>query len=278
MVLLALVCVAGTELAACRWFAPELYRSVTAPVRQACADGAALAGEMAQQLSARVSAARSAWTAVTAAGDTDDGQEADEPVLLDAADYADPSVTEFQLVDGQEMLTGGLTDIVYFNQGDERWASQPYGRDSLDKYGCGPTAMAMAVATLTGADTDPETMAQLSVKLGDWASKGGSYLSIVPDVAEACGLEAESFSGRTPDELCDALLNGKLLVALMGPGHFTKRGHFILLRGYTLDGKLLVADPNSRERSLTLWDPQLVLDELSTSTADGAPLWALSVG
>jgi hypothetical protein len=64
----------------------------------------------------------------------------------------------------------------------------------------------------------------------------------------------------------------------MGPGHFTQRGHFILLRGTTLSGEVLVADPNSRERSLTAWDPQLILDELSSHTSDGAPLWALSAG
>jgi len=39
---------------------------------------------------------------------------------------------------------------------------------------------------------------------------------------------------------------------------------------------ILVADPNSEERSLMEWDPQLILDELSASTASGAPLWVLS--
>ena len=63
----------------------------------------------------------------------------------------------------------------------------------------------------------------------------------------------------------------------MGPGHFTQGGHFILLRGVTLSGMILVADPNSEERSLMEWDPQLILDELSASTASGAPLWVLSL-
>ena len=35
----------------------------------------------------------------------------------------------------------------------------------------------------------------------------------------------------------------------MSAGHFTSGGHFILLRGVTLDGNILVADPNSRARS-----------------------------
>ena len=80
----------------------------------------------------------------------------------------------------------------------------------------------------------------------------------------------------TLDELLEELLSGKVLVALMGPGHFTNRGHFILLRGVTLSGQVLVADPNSAERSLSVWDPQLILDELSKSTNNGAPLWSIA--
>lgn len=67
------------------------------------------------------------------------------------------------------------------------------------------------------------------------------------------------------DRLLQELSAGKLGVALVRAGHFTQGGHFILLRGATLDGGVLVADPNSRERSLSVWDPQLILDELSAS-------------
>ena len=81
----------------------------------------------------------------------------------------------------------------------------------------------------------------------------------------------------TADELRRDLASGHMFVALMGKGHFTNRGHFILLRGVTLEGKVLVADPNSRERSLAAWDPQLILDELSASRTSGAPLWRFSV-
>lgn len=93
--------------------------------------------------------------------------------------------------------------------------------------------------------------------------------------AQAYGLEAEPLKEQTPEALRDALLSGKMLVALMGPGHFTNNGHFILLRGVTLSGTILVADPNSQERSLCEWDPQLILDELSSNRASGGPLWTV---
>lgn len=136
--------------------------------------------------------------------------------------------------------------------------------------------MAIVVSSMTEADTDPLQMAQLAVSLGYWAKRGGSYLSVVQGLAAEFGLTAASFRERTPDALMDALLGGNLLVALMGPGHFTQGGHFIVLRGVTLSGNILVADPNSEERSLMEWEPELILDELSRSTSDGAPLWVIS--
>ncbi len=80
----------------------------------------------------------------------------------------------------------------------------------------------------------------------------------------------------TADDLFQHLLGDSLIIALVGPGHFTRGGHYIVLRGVTLSGDVLVADPASRDRSLVTWDPQLILDELSTARAAGAPLWVFS--
>ena len=50
-----------------------------------------------------------------------------------------------------------------------------------------------------------------------------------------------------------------------------------LRRLFTMDGRVLVADPNSRQRSLTAWDPQVILDERSGSTGSGGPMWRFAV-
>ena len=89
-------------------------------------------------------------------------------------------------------------------------------------------------------------------------------------------LEANAISERTVDQIRRELYSGHILAALVGPGHFTTGGHFILIRGVTLSGDVLVADPNSLERSLEVWDPQIILDELSSARDSGAPLWVLS--
>ena len=271
LILLALLCVTGVELAACYYFAPEVYRMVTAPVVR----GAAAAGGLVRDGLSQVSRL---WERDDAPEDGSPvNQLAGDPTLTSDRPLSDPSVTELVLEqDGTQYLTGGALRIRYFNQGDPEWASQPYGSDDIGHYGCGPTAMAMAVDSMAGAETDPASMSAWAVEQGYWARKSGSYLSIVEGTAAAFGLQAEPIGARTPEAIRDALLSGDLLVALMGPGHFTNGGHFILLRAMTLDGEILVADPNSTERSLTSWDPQLILDELSHSTSNGAPLWVLS--
>ncbi|MDO7203706.1 papain-like cysteine protease family protein [Paraclostridium bifermentans] len=40
----------------------------------------------------------------------------------------------------------------------------------------------------------------------------------------------------------------------MGPGHFTTEGHYIVLTGVTDDGKIIVNDSDSKERSSKTWD------------------------
>lgn len=276
MAALAVVCVAGAELLASYFFAPALFAQITDPVRQAThwvsrstRQAAALAGE-------KVS---SWWQAVTAPPpplDPADIQQAGAPSIPSQTPLSDPAITEFKTVEGREILTGGTVEIVYFNQADEAWADKRYGTDPLGRYGCGPTALAMAAVSLTGGEYDPETVGQLSRQAGCWARRSGSYLSIVEKVAPLCGLEAEPLTDLSAEAVEQALLSGGIVMALMGPGHFTGGGHFILLRGVTLSGTLLVADPVSRERSLTEWEPETVLCELSASRANGAPLWVLT--
>lgn len=285
--LLAVVCIGGMELIACRHFDPELYQKITAPVRQAATAVAGTCKELyfsaADALNQTIDRASAylaeRWEELTApppsAEPNPDTQVADDPALTDHPDISSPLITELIEEDGREILTGGACPVVYFNQKDERWTDQLYGTDDIGTYGCGPTAMAMVVASLTGEETDPVLMSQWAVDHHHWARRSGSYHSIVEGTVENFGLYVQPPIDRTPDALANALLSGNLLVALMGPGHFTQGGHFIVLRGVTLDGGILVADPNSLERSLTVWDPQLILDELSTSTVSGAPLWVI---
>ena len=78
-----------------------------------------------------------------------------------------------------------------------------------------------------------------------------------------------------PQRIVDALASGKLIVAIMTKGHFTSSGHFIVLRGVTAEGKILVADPASSSRSEKEWDLSIILNEASKHAGAGGPFWII---
>ena len=77
-------------------------------------------------------------------------------------------------------------------------------------------------------------------------------------------------------KLKKALKQGKMVVAIMGPGHFTSRGHFIVLYSISKDGKKVkVADCGGRARN-RYWDIDTVFNESKTCNDAHCPFWAIS--
>jgi len=175
---------------------------------------------------------------------------------------------------GDVTFTDGVTPVVYYNQLDERYASQPYGTDNIGGYGCGPTSMAIVVSSLTDDTVDPVEMAQWSYENGYWCDNSGSYHALIPAAAEAWGLPVSGCTTSEPQRIVDALSEGKLVVAIMAEGHFTSSGHFIVLRGVK-DGQIMVADPASYKRSEQLWDLSIILNEASRRAGAGGPFWII---
>lgn len=170
-----------------------------------------------------------------------------------------------------------LDGLTYYNQLDERWANEMYGKtDTIGVAGCGPTALAIAISNLTGDETDPTEVAEWSYDNGYVCEGSGSYISLIPNAAEHFGLSVEKLGKSNADELKQHLEDGKMIIAIMGAGHFTNTGHFIVLLGVTDDGKILVADPVSYNRSTMAWDVSTILKEVK-SAGSGGPLWALSL-
>ena len=175
---------------------------------------------------------------------------------------------------GNVTFSDGVTPVVYYNQLDERYASQPYGTDNIGGYGCGPTAMAIVVSSLTDDMVDPIKMAHWSYENGYWCKSSGSYHALIPAAAEEWGLPVSGCTTSEPQRILDALAEGKLVVAIMSEGHFTSSGHFIVLRGVK-DGQIMVADPASYKRSEQLWDLSIILNEASRRAAAGGPFWII---
>jgi hypothetical protein len=131
------------------------------------------------------------------------------------------------------------------------------------------------VSSLTDRIVDPVEMAEWSVANGGWCEDNGSYHGLIPNAAKAFGLNVEGDVQDTPQRIVDALSGGKLVIALMSKGHFTSGGHFIVLRGVTAAGKILVADPASKSRSEQEWDFELILNEARQGAAAGGAFWII---
>ncbi len=305
-ILLAVICIGGVELAVARVVDPVLYHAIVDPVVDYVTKTATYLGEQAVITGKRLQAfvqktgdqlqqsyqrftqeTQARWLAFQESlkpppepEPTAEELAAAEQMLQEAQlaiprPTADQSITHFttEMSTGQELLVGGGHSLVYFNQTDDRWGN--YGSDSIAGYGCGPTAMAMVVSTLTGRFYNPQTMADIFVEEQFWARGGGTYYNFAYGSGERFQMEVTPLPPEelTANQLSRYLMSGGLIIALMGEGHFTSGGHFIVLHGATLTGDILVADPASRERSLTTWDPKLILDELSYVRSSGAPLW-----
>ena len=178
---------------------------------------------------------------------------------------------------GDITYTNTETPVVYYNQTDARWGKEKYGKTStIGRAGCGPTALAIAVASLTNNKVTPYDVAQWSVANGGMCEGSGSYHSLITNGGRHYGLTVTSI-GRDGKKLVEALQEGKLVIAIMSKGHFTNSGHFIVLRGVTEEGKLLVADPASVKRSNKEWDLRIVTSEASRKVGSaGGPFWVLS--
>lgn len=185
-------------------------------------------------------------------------------------DYMDGSGQSYEGV----VFTDGGMEVTYYNQLDERWANKMYGTSStIGEAGCGPTSMSIVIPTLTGEAHDPVELCSWSVANGHRCEGNGSYHSLIPAAAEAYGLTVEK--NLDAQGIVDALSSGKLVVVIMSKGHFTNGGHFIVLRGVTSEGKILVADPASYRRSEQEWDLSIIMNESNKAGAAGGPYWAI---
>lgn len=173
------------------------------------------------------------------------------------------------------VYTNGATDVTYFAQNDPRWANAAYGSDNIGEYGCGPTSMAMVITSLTGQNITPVEMAEWSCNNGYYIRGGGSMHALIPNAAAAFGLEVQGCTAREPQRIVDALADGKLVVSIMGAGTFTDSGHYIVLRGVTESGNILVADPVSTKKTNKEWELSLILNESKDSAGAGGPFWII---
>lgn len=169
-----------------------------------------------------------------------------------------------------------FSDFIYFNQNDVRWGSEMYGTSgTISQGGCGPTSMAIVVSTLSDYVVNPLKMSNWSVENGYRCEGNGSYHSLIPNAGLAYDLTVSEL-GTSQSAVFETLENGGMVVAIMSAGHFTSGGHFIVLRGVTSDGQILVADPNSYNNTIQAWDPDIIFSEANPFAGSGGPFWGFT--
>ena len=104
----------------------------------------------------------------------------------------------------------------------------------------------MVVSYLTGQTITP---ADVVAWCGNtyYVPGAGTSWSFFAGAAEHYGIGAVTTT-TSAEEVMAALSEGHPVISSQSPGLFTGGGHFIVLRGITADGKILVNDPNDNDR------------------------------
>ena len=164
-------------------------------------------------------------------------------------------------------------NFVYYNQSGG-WNNYRYssgGSNTMGASGCGPSAMAMVMASL-GYNVDPNVAA-------DWSADHGYHTDGTDEgfftaYAQELGVQSKVL-GQDKNAIASALSNNELVLLHVGHGSygdFTNNGHYIVARAYdSATNKVLIADPN-RTRNNTWHDLDRVMNQLKDTGA-----WAYAV-
>lgn len=174
--------------------------------------------------------------------------------------------TRLAMKNNKEYIAG----YVYFNQTDSAWNQNGY---CIARAGCGPTSMAVVITSLTGKWVTPLDTAIWGYQHGFYSSAGSSH-AMIPAMAAAYGLRCQGV-GTDYNAIKKALKAGKPVVCLMGPGYFTRGGHFMVLVAIDKNDCVTIADVGSRTRSAYKYRLSDVIAQSKGASA-GGPFWVMT--
>ena len=155
---------------------------------------------------------------------------------------------------------------VSYLQTDPRWKNIPYAvkgeKATIGGSGCGPTCMAMVIATWKDSRVTPVDTCKWSLAHGGKALNQGTFYSYFKPQGAAYGIEVNMINSKNLRTLNsadsakyhlmarEALNRGDIVIACMGKGNWTNGGHFILLYGVS-GNTVYVNDPASTKLNRT---------------------------
>ena len=151
-----------------------------------------------------------------------------------------------------------MTKPILYMQTDPKWKNVDYSvrgeKTDIGESGCGPTCMAMVIATLKDKSITPVETAKWSLEHGYKAVNQGTYYSYFAPQGKAYGIDVRQLNGvnlykksnavakKCHDEALAEIKKGNLVIACMGKGRWTRSGHFVLWYGIE-GGNVLINDP-----------------------------------
>ena len=139
-------------------------------------------------------------------------------------------------------------------QWDERWGYTVYSSTSFALTGCCPTALCMVYQGFSGdTSVTPFDVAMMARNNGYETQYDGTDGSFLVHMAGDLGLSCTELTPAATN-LRTTLNAGQALIINVGPGDFTDNGHFIVATGLDSEGKVIINDPYSAERSNRTWD------------------------
>ena len=155
-------------------------------------------------------------------------------------EYVDHVLRYYQVTNTGGTYPANGMQIPHYLQTE--YGNIPYGGGSIASSGCGPTSFAMIASYLTGTTiTPPDAVAWCG---NSYYKPGvGTYWSYFQAAATHFGCGSVIQTGDA-NAVLKALSEGHPVISSQRPGLFTSGGHFIVLRGVTAGGKVLVNDPN----------------------------------
>lgn len=141
---------------------------------------------------------------------------------------------------------GNRMSIPLYYQYASPWGNKKYGSGNIAKNGCGPTCIAMVFSYLRNENIYPNDIVDFTKDKYYIAGSGSSW-----SIFAACASNWDigcKYIGINAGNIANELSAGHPVILSMGPGTFTKSGHFIVLTGINEDGTVTVNDPNDNSK------------------------------
>ncbi|HUS25874.1 MAG TPA: C39 family peptidase [Nevskiaceae bacterium] len=177
----------------------------------------------------------------------------------------------------------GTHAMVTYEQYDPKYATHPFGNGNIKDCGCGPTSMAMAIATLTGdKSVTPSTVADYYDTHGgstgcgstwNWAVLGNKWDIHVENIGTNLEQARQTIKG-----------GGLVLVSYTGPPfQGSNGGHIFLIRAVTTDGNFYIANPLGHyagarwaDQNTTVWDAKYFSTQQNDKGGFLKNMWAIT--